>query len=72
MHWAQVDVRPSASHIHHPGGKELRRSVWPRYKELEFQSRQARYQCVSFDRDFVQSRLLVFLDEIEQEMQSLT
>jgi len=52
--------------------KELRRSVWPRYKELEFQSRQARYQCVSFDRDFVQNRLLLFLDEIEQEMQSLT
>ncbi len=52
--------------------KELRRSVWPRYKELEFQSRQARYQCVSFDRDFVQNRLLLFLGEIEQEMQALT
>jgi len=49
--------------------KELRRIVWPRYKELEFQSRQARYECVSFDRNFVQHRLLAFLDEIEQEMQ---
>ena len=52
--------------------KELRRGVWPRYKELEFQSRQARYQCASFDRGFVQSRLLVLLEEIEQEMETLT
>lgn len=52
--------------------KELRRNVWPRYKELEFQSRQARYQCVSFDRGFVQNQLLRYLDDIEQEMQRLT
>jgi len=52
--------------------KELRQAVWPYYKELEFQSRQARYQCVSFDRDFVQNRLLRFLDKIEREMQALT
>ena len=52
--------------------KELRRSGWPRYKELEFQSRQARYQCVTFDRDFVRNRLLAFLDEIEREMEELT
>jgi hypothetical protein len=52
--------------------KELRRVVWPRYKELEFQSHQARYQCVTFDRDFVQNRLLNFLDEIEHEMEGLT
>ena len=51
--------------------KELRRSVWPRYKELEFQSRQARYQCVSFNRDFVQDHLLAFLKEIEREMETL-
>jgi len=51
--------------------KELRRNVWPRYKELEFQSRQARYQCISFDKDFVQSRLLFLLDEIEHEMDAL-
>ncbi len=51
--------------------RELRRVVWPRYKELEFQSRQARYQCVTFDRDFVQNRLLAFLDEIDNEVQSL-
>lgn len=48
--------------------KELRRTVWPRYKELEFQSRQARYECVSFDRSFVQNRILTYLDDIEQEM----
>jgi len=52
--------------------RELRRGVWPRYKELEFQSRQARYQCVSFDRDFVQSRLLALLNEIERDMDTLT
>jgi hypothetical protein len=51
--------------------KEMRRVVWPRYKELEFYSRQARYQCVAFDRDFVQKRLLVFLDEIEREINTL-
>jgi len=52
--------------------KELRRTVWPRYKELEFQSRQARYQCVRFDRGFVQDQLLPMLDEIEREMNSLS
>jgi hypothetical protein len=52
--------------------KGLRQDIWPRYKELEFQSRQARYQCVSFDRDFVQNHLLVLLDDIEREVQSLT
>ena len=51
--------------------KELRRGVWPRYKELEFQSRQARYQCISFDRHFVQSDLLILLDEIEREIEAL-
>lgn len=52
--------------------KELRWTVWPRYKELEFQSRQARYQCVSFHREFVQTRILAHLDEIEREIQRLT
>jgi len=52
--------------------KELRSVVWPRYKELEFQSRQARYQCVTFDRGFVQSRLLVLLDDIDCEMKRLS
>lgn len=52
--------------------KELRHGVWPRYKELEFQSRQARYQCVPFERDFVQNRLLILLKEIEREMETLT
>ncbi|MFZ1598447.1 MAG: hypothetical protein WAW26_21585, partial [Anaerolineae bacterium] len=47
--------------------KELRRNVWPRYKELEFQSRQARYQCSSFEREFVRGRLLSYLDDIERE-----
>lgn len=51
--------------------KELRRTIWPRYKELEFQSRRARYQCVSFDRDDVQQRLLVYLADIEQETHKL-
>ena len=51
--------------------KQLRQVVWPRYKELEFQSRQARYQCVSFDRAFVQGRLMDLLDELEQEMDTL-
>ena len=51
--------------------KELRRDAWPRYKELEFQSRQGRYQCISFDRHFVRNHLLPLLDEIEHEMQSL-
>lgn len=52
--------------------KELRRNVWPRYKELEFQSRQARYQCISFDRGFVQGHLLALLEEIEHEMETMT
>ena len=51
--------------------KELRRIVWPRYKELEFQRRQARYECIPFERVFVQNHLLPVLDEIEREMQSL-
>jgi len=51
--------------------KELRRTVWPRYKELEFQSQRARYQCVTFDRNDVQQRLLVYLADIEQEIRKL-
>lgn len=39
--------------------------------ELEFQSRQARYQCSSFDREFVRDRLLSYLDDIEREMGNL-
>jgi hypothetical protein len=48
--------------------KELRRTVWPRYKELEFQSQRARYQCVPFDKDDVEQRLLVYLADIEREI----
>lgn len=51
--------------------KELRRTIWPRYKELEFQSRRARYQCTAFDRNDVQQRLLVYLSDIEQEIHKL-
>ena len=51
--------------------KELRWNVWPRYKELEFQSQRARYQCVSFDKDDVGQRLLVYLTDIEHEIREL-
>ena len=51
--------------------KELRQTVWPRYKELEFQSQRARYQCVAFDRNEVQQRLLMYLTDIEQEIRKL-
>ncbi len=51
--------------------KELRQTVWPRYKELEFQSQRARYQCVPFDRNDVQQRLLVYLADIEQAIRKL-
>lgn len=47
--------------------KELRR-IWPLYKELEFQSRQARYQCVRWNRAFVQNDLLPMVDKIEREL----
>ncbi len=51
--------------------KELRRNVWPHYKELEYYSRQARYQCLSFDRKWVQSTLLPHLATIERELDQL-
>ncbi len=55
------------------GGKvaEFRRVVWPNYKELERHSRNARYECVKFQPNFVQSDILPLVDIIEQEITEL-
>jgi hypothetical protein len=50
---------------------ELRGVVWRNYKDLEHFSRQARYQCVGFNRDFVQNDIFSYLHSIEQEIQRL-
>jgi hypothetical protein len=52
--------------------KDLRRAVWPNYKELEFQSRRARYQCASFERDWVVRTLLPRLSKLEEELDKLS
>lgn len=48
--------------------KELRR-VWQLYKELEFQSRQARYQCVRWNRSFVEKNIVPLLSQIEEQLE---
>lgn len=51
--------------------KELRRVVWPNYKELEFQSRRARYQCASFEREWVIHTLLPRLSQLEETLDQM-
>jgi hypothetical protein len=46
----------------------LRRDVYRLYKDLEYQSHRARYQCVNFERQFVQAEILPKLEALEHHL----
>ena len=50
---------------------EFKKIIWPRYRELQTQSHRARYQCVIPTRPLIQTKVLPYLDEIEEEIHRL-